>query len=189
MCGNGQLSLKLGKFGAFVGCSNYPECKFTRTLTGGDEASVNGGAADKPGQRLLGTDPASGEAITLRDGRFGAYVQLGEGEKPKRSSLPKGLGAAALDLATALTLLSLPREVARHPTSGEPILAGHRPLRPLRPARQDLRQPRRRRRRADDRRQPRHRPHRRQGERAGEPPRRAAPPPAACSANTRPADR
>ena len=124
-CGEGQLSLKLGKFGAFIGCSNYPECKFTRTLTatGGDGAAA-AGAGDKPGQRMLGVDPDSGFEVTVRDGRFGPYIQLGEGDKPKRSSLPKGLAPADLDLAKALMLLSLPREVARHPTSGEPVLAG-----------------------------------------------------------------
>ncbi len=121
-CGAGKLSLKLGKFGAFIGCSNYPECKFTRQLTAnGGEAAA---AGDRPGQRSLGTDPASGLEVTLRDGRFGTYIQLGEGEKPKRSSLPKGLAPAALDLDIALALLALPREIARHPTSGEPILAG-----------------------------------------------------------------
>ena len=122
-CADGQLSLKIGKFGAFVGCSNYPECKFTRTLTAnGSEAAGTG--AEKPGQRSLGTDPATGQEVTVRDGRFGAYIQLGDGEKPKRSSLPKGVTAATIDLETALALLALPREVARHPTSGEPILAG-----------------------------------------------------------------
>ncbi len=122
-CGTGQLSLKLGKFGAFIGCSNYPECKFTRTLTA-TAAEGTGAEGDKPGQRVLGTDPVSGQEVTLRDGRFGTYIQLGDGEKPKRSSLPKGLSPAALDLAKALLLLSLPREIAKHPTSGEPILAG-----------------------------------------------------------------
>ena len=122
-CGEGQLSLKLGKFGSFIGCSNYPECKFTRTLSSNPDAPVLG-EGDKPGQRLLGTDLESGLDVTVRDGRFGPYLQLGEGEKPKRSSLPKGLTPAAVDLETALTLLSLPRPVARHPASGEPILVG-----------------------------------------------------------------
>ena len=131
-CGSGQLSLKLGKFGAFVGCSNYPECKYTRQLAAsgvegeGDGSSENGG---QPGTRVLGNDPVSGLPVTLRDGRFGPFVQLGEAstekgaEKPKRSSLPKGLSPSAVDLEKALRLLSLPREVAKHPETGEPILA------------------------------------------------------------------
>ncbi|MGD0563625.1 MAG: type I DNA topoisomerase [Roseiarcus sp.] len=122
-CGKGQLSLKLGKFGAFIGCSNYPECKFTRVLSpnGQDGAGADG---DRPGVRALGVDPQTGDEITLRGGRFGDYVQQGEGEKPKRCSLPKGLSPGDVTLAQALALLSLPREVAKHPTSGEPILAG-----------------------------------------------------------------
>jgi DNA topoisomerase-1 len=123
VCGKGQLSLKLGKFGAFIGCSNYPECKFTRVLspTGQDGAGAEG---DRPGVRALGIDPATGDEITLRSGRFGDYLQQGEGEKPKRCSLPKGLSPGDVTLEMALALLALPREVARHPTSGEPILAG-----------------------------------------------------------------
>ncbi len=126
VCGTGTLSLKLGKFGAFVGCSNYPECRFTRPLTvsaAEAEATAEGGQA-QPGVRILGKDPATGQDVSVRDGRFGPYVQLGEGEKPKRGSLPKGESAGSLDLERALALLSLPREVAKHPESGEPILAG-----------------------------------------------------------------
>ena len=121
LCNEGQLSLKLGKYGAFVGCSRYPECKYSRVLApSGAEASEG----DRPGVRVLGQDPSTGEEITLRNGRFGEYIQQGEGEKPKRSSLPKGLSADDVTLEKALALLALPREVARHPTSGEAILAG-----------------------------------------------------------------
>ncbi|HLX99497.1 MAG TPA: type I DNA topoisomerase, partial [Roseiarcus sp.] len=121
LCNKGMLSLKLGKYGAFIGCSRYPECKYSRVLApSGAEASEG----ERPGVRVLGDDPATGEEITLRNGRFGDYVQQGEGEKPKRSSLPKGLSADDLTLEKALRLLALPREVARHPSSGEPILAG-----------------------------------------------------------------
>ena len=121
LCGQGQLSLKLGKYGAFIGCSRYPECKFSRVLAPTGAESAEG---DRPGVRVLGQDPATGDEITLRSGRFGDYVQQGEGEKPKRSSLPRGLSADDLTLEKAIALLALPREVARHPTSSEPILAG-----------------------------------------------------------------
>jgi DNA topoisomerase-1 len=121
LCGKGQLSLKLGKFGAFIGCSNYPECRFTRVLS---PTGQDGGDGERPGVKVLGVDPASGQEVTLRSGRFGDYVQLGEGEKPKRCSLPRGLAPDDLTLDKAVGLLSLPREIARHPTDGEPILAG-----------------------------------------------------------------
>jgi len=121
-CNEGQLSLKVGRFGAFVGCSRYPECRYTRQLTPGAN-----GADSAP--RVLGQDPETGLDVTVRGGRFGPYVQLGEGnpetkEKPKRSGLPKGMAPDDVDLTIALGLLSLPRDVGKDPETGEMIIAG-----------------------------------------------------------------
>ncbi|RJG45391.1 MULTISPECIES: type I DNA topoisomerase [unclassified Mesorhizobium] len=122
-CGTGNLSLKLGKYGAFVGCSNYPECGFTRQL--GDAVNGDGeSAGGEDGNRVLGTDPYTSEEITLRSGRFGPYIQRGEGKEAKRSSLPKGWTPASIDHEKALALLALPRDVGKHPESGKMISAG-----------------------------------------------------------------
>ena len=123
-CEDGQLSLKVGKFGAFVGCSNYPECRFTRQLVSGGEGA-DGEAID--GTRVLGTDPGTGLEVSLRHGPYGHYAQLGEADgetKPKRVSLPKRLDPATVDLDVACRLLALPRTVGRHPESGHEISAG-----------------------------------------------------------------
>ena len=120
-CGSGRLSLKIGRYGSFVGCSNYPECRYTRQLANGEG---DGQAAAEEGDKALGEDPETGLAVTLRQGRFGPYVQLGEGEKPKRASLPRGWEPATIDLDRALSLLSLPREVGLHPETGKMITAG-----------------------------------------------------------------
>jgi DNA topoisomerase-1 len=120
-CETGKLSLKLGKFGGFIGCTNYPECRYTRQFAAGNGANGDGG------MKKLGEDPASGLEVTLRSGRFGPYLQLGEaveGEKPKRAGLPKDLSPDDVDLIRALGLLSLPREIGKHPDDGETILAG-----------------------------------------------------------------
>src|SRR5690606_34722223 len=113
-CGTGNLSLKLGKFGAFVGCSNYPECGFTRQL--GEAVNGNGeGAGGENGDKILGKDPVTQEDIALKSGRFGPYVQRGEGKEAKRASLPKGWKVDEMDHEKALSLLSLPREIGLHP--------------------------------------------------------------------------
>jgi len=126
-CADGRLSLKLGRYGAFIGCSNYPDCRFTRRLVvagNGDDAAE---PATDAGPRVLGTDPATGLEVSLRKGPYGHYVQLGEAEgktKPKRASLTRTMTPADMDLGRALALLNLPREIGRHPESGEPIMAG-----------------------------------------------------------------
>src|ERR1700684_3792561 len=120
-CGTGRLNLKAGKFGAFVGCSNYPECRYTRPLAADSEASAD---------RVLGQDPETGRDVIVKAGRFGPYIQLGEqkdyaeGEKPKRAGIPKNISPSDIELDLALKLLSLPREIGLHPESGQPITAG-----------------------------------------------------------------
>ena len=126
-CDDGRLGLKLGKFGAFIGCSNYPECKHTQALAVPGEGD-DGAEAAVEFPRLLGNDPDTGLPVTVRKGPYGAYVQLGEAEeggpKPKRASLPKGMSPATIDLETALGLLTLPRDVGEHPETGDMITAG-----------------------------------------------------------------
>ena len=120
-CSAGRLSLKLGKFGAFIGCSNYPVCRYTRSLI------VEGEAESSIQETALGPEPATALPVTLKKGPYGHYVQLGEGDgdaKPKRVALPRSISPVDVDLETALRLLSLPRELGRHPETGEPIIAG-----------------------------------------------------------------
>jgi DNA topoisomerase-1 len=154
VCGNGRLGLKLGKHGAFIGCSNYPECKFTMPLVHG-----GGDVLQTEGPKQLGNDPVTGMPVSLRSGPYGPYVQLDPkpdpnapppapepepepevdakgkkkkkkkakkptGPKPKRASLPKGVDIQSIDLEKALSLLALPRDVGPNPETGEIIQAG-----------------------------------------------------------------
>ena len=149
-CGTGRIGLKLGKFGAFLGCSNYPTCKNTRPLSvSGSEDAQNQMIAP----RELGNDPTTGLPVSSRVGPYGAYVQLGplpstepppapepvaedgkkkkkrakkkdDAPKPKRVSLPKGIDPNLIDLDTAVRLLELPRDIGKHPESGDMIAAG-----------------------------------------------------------------
>ena len=120
LCGKGRLNLKTARSGgAFIGCNNYPECRYTRPISGAEGEAV--------GDTVLGLDP-EGIEISLKTGRFGPYVQRGEATaeqpKPPRASIPKGWDAASMDLEKALMLLNLPREIGPHPEDGVMIEAG-----------------------------------------------------------------
>jgi DNA topoisomerase-1 len=139
-CATGRLGLKLGRYGSFIGCSNYPNCQYTRRLaieTGDDQAETL-----KEGMRVLGPHPETGEEITVRRGPYGLYVQLGgengddksasgpetrgrkKAPKPRRTALPRGMDGEQLTLEQAIGLLSLPRDIGRHPETGEMIQVG-----------------------------------------------------------------
>lgn len=153
-CQKGRMGLRLGKFGAFLGCSNYPECRNTMPLAVSDPNGNAEGAAPQMMQpRELGPDPVSGLPVSVRVGPYGAYAQLGpapmaaapadvtseeqessgkkkkakkkksDAPKPKRASLPKGIDPNLIDLETALKVLNMPRDIGKHPESGEMITA------------------------------------------------------------------
>lgn len=130
-CKEDTLHLKLGRFGAFIGCENYPECKYTQQII--DKSKKEGEAEnmdtkkDEAYPKLLGKDPETDKDITLRKGPYGPYLQLGEAEgkkKPKRAPILKGMDLDDVDLTKALSLLSLPRSLGKHPETGEDIAAG-----------------------------------------------------------------
>lgn len=121
-CGDGRLGLRIGKTGGFIGCSNYPDCRYTRPLAVADGDKGELGSEPK----ILGQDPETGLEVSLRKGPYGFYVQLGEaqekGEKPKRAALPRNLPPEEVDLPRALALLALPRSLGFH--EGEEVTAG-----------------------------------------------------------------
>ena len=119
-CG-GELSLKVSRFGAFVGCTNYPDCKFTRPISHKKVKEVFDDI-------ILGIDEATSKEIKLLNGRFGPYIQLGniEGkEKPKRATIPKDISPKEIDLEKAKLLLSLPRKIGEHPETGNEIFVNY----------------------------------------------------------------
>lgn len=129
-CKTGELSLKLGKFGAFLACSNYPECNFRKSIvSGNDNNEADGEAKDIVNEnKVLGKDK-EGIEIYLKKGPYGPYIQYGEQVdskiKPKRSPLPAGLNQNDITLDMALKLLSLPLKIGNHKESGEEVLVGY----------------------------------------------------------------
>ena len=122
-CENGRLGIKVGKFGGFIGCSNYPDCKYTvqfSQLNDKDGKSLSG-------PKEIGIYPETNEMITLRKGPYGFYMQVGEGtpeKKPKRVSIPKNFEPDEIGLNTAIQLLGLPRKLGFNPENNKTVSAG-----------------------------------------------------------------
>ena len=123
-CSIGTLGLRLGKFGGFIGCSNHPDCKYTKQLSYADEDGASEGSSE---EKVIGMHP-DGQDIYLKNGPYGWYLQLGEaiekGDKPKRYSLAKGMNLEEIQLEQAVRWLALPREIGPHPETGKMIKAG-----------------------------------------------------------------
>ena len=125
-CSNGKLGLELGKYGAFIGCSNYPECKFTKQIANNqnNDENVSNDNFMPDNDGVLGLDPETGLKVIIKKGPYGIYLQLGEEKKPKRTSIPKLVQPNTIDLKKALAFLSLPRLIGKHPETNQEILAG-----------------------------------------------------------------
>jgi DNA topoisomerase-1 len=140
--GTGQaIRVRIGKFGPFLqrgdggpgNTASLPEDVAPADLT--CERAIELLNAKAAGPREIGTDPATGLTVYVNNGRFGPYVQLGvtpekpaegaKAEKPRRASLPKGVSESELTMESALRLLSLPRELGRHPETGELIVTNN----------------------------------------------------------------
>ena len=123
-CSNGNLGLELGKYGAFLGCSNYPECKFTKQIASNQDENNDNENFIPGNDGVLGIDPATGLNVLIKKGPYGIYLQLGDEKKPKRISIPRLVSAKDINLEKALAFLSLPRLIGQHPESGQDISSG-----------------------------------------------------------------
>ena len=122
-CNNGKLGLQLGKYGAFIGCQNYPECKYTKQIAKNEKEELEFDSSILDENGLLGQDYESGENIYIKKGPYGVYIQKGDTKKPKRIGIPKLIDPKNIDLNKAINLLALPRTIGLHPESKQEITA------------------------------------------------------------------
>lgn len=131
-CKDGRLELKGGKFGMFVGCSNYPECDFTEKLSASasdnnneDESGMENNKAKENKNRVLGVDPELGNEIMLKYGPYGPYLEMVVEGKIKRASIPKGRNAEEIEIDTAIALLAMPKLLGLAPGSEDEVSIGY----------------------------------------------------------------